>query len=130
MPYEIRIAKTVVDTGGPGATRRRTVETPDGPVTLTFGSTPAYLDSLPAEIAGDTHLVARQVTEAEMLVAGGVVTELKPERVQEPATLTGGAESGPIKPPVAKPRGRPPGKRKKPLKKPLNAQDRVSPSGE
>jgi hypothetical protein len=85
MLYEIRADRDVTAKGPEGSgTRRRTVKLPGGPMTLTLGALPIYLDTdvLPPEIAGDEHLVTKAVS-ADSLHPGVTVIELKSERVQE-----------------------------------------------
>src|SRR4051812_22246457 len=71
MVYKIRPSGAVLT--GPGV-RRRTV----GDVTLEFGKEPVYLDSLPRAIAQDPHLIAKEVSEGEVVAAGGVIIRLSP----------------------------------------------------
>jgi hypothetical protein len=85
MLYEIRADRDVTSKGPEGSgTRRRTVKLPGGPMTLTIGAQPIYLnaDVLPPEIAGDEHLLTKAVT-AESFDPGATVIDLKAERVQE-----------------------------------------------
>jgi hypothetical protein len=85
MLYEIRADRDVTAKGPEGSgTRRRTVKLPGGPMTLTIGAQPIYLnaDILPPEIAGDEHLLTKAVT-AESFDPGTTVIDLKSERVQE-----------------------------------------------
>ncbi|HYU33989.1 MAG TPA: hypothetical protein VEW48_17685 [Thermoanaerobaculia bacterium] len=85
MLYEIRADRDVTSKGPEGSgTRRRTVKLPGGPMTLTIGAQPIYLnaDVLPPEIATDEHLVTKAVT-AESFDPGTTVIDLKAERVQE-----------------------------------------------
>jgi hypothetical protein len=85
MLYEIRADRDVTSKGPEGSgTRRRTVKLPGGPMTLTIGAQPIYLnaDVLPPEIAGDEHLLTKAVT-AESFDSGATIINLKAERVQE-----------------------------------------------
>jgi len=88
MLYEIRADRDVTSKGPEGSgARRRTIKLPEGEVTLTLGALPIYLnaDVLPPEIAGDEHLLTKEVT-AESLHSGVTVIALKAERVQEEMT--------------------------------------------
>ena len=89
MLYEIRADRDVTSKGPEGSgTRRRTVKLPGGPMTLTLGALPIYLDAdvLPPEIAGDEHLLTNEVS-AESLHPDVTVIALKAERVQEEMTV-------------------------------------------
>lgn len=104
MLLRIRPSKDVLATSS--GTRRRTFSVGGETLTLDFGKEPTYLDvaELPAELAADPHLITKEVTQDEMLAAGGTLTvlpgaaaaavvepppgeeiDLKSERVQEPA---------------------------------------------
>ncbi len=92
MLYEIRADRDVTSKAPEGTgTRRRTVELPGGPMTLTIGAKPIYLnaDVLPPEIATDEHLLTKAVT-AESFDPGTTVIDLKAERVQEEMTADPG----------------------------------------
>ena len=92
MLYEIRADRDVTSKGPEGSgTRRRTVKLPGGPMTLTIGAQPIYLnaDVLPPEIATDEHLLTKAVT-AESFDPGTTVIDLKAERVQEEMTADPG----------------------------------------
>ena len=92
MLYEIRADRDVTSKGPEGSgTRRRTVKLPGGPITLTIGAQPIYLnaDVLPPEIATDEHLLTKAVT-AGSFDPGATVIDLKAERVQEEMTADPG----------------------------------------
>jgi hypothetical protein len=92
MLYEIRADRDVTSKGPEGSgTRRRTVKLPGGPMTLTIGAQPIYLnaDVLPPEIAGDEHLLTKAVT-AGTFDPGATIINLKAERVQEEMTADPG----------------------------------------
>jgi hypothetical protein len=83
--YRIRASKDVIQTSV--GTRRRSFAVEGDLFTLDFGKEPIYLElpELPAEIDQDPHLLTKVMTEKEVAAAGGVITRLKPERVQDPA---------------------------------------------
>jgi hypothetical protein len=82
MPWKVRPTQEVLGDGA--GTRRRSFDVDGTHHTLEFGKEPVYLDVLPPEIEQDPHLLTKEVTEEEMATAGGVLTRLKAERVQDP----------------------------------------------
>ncbi len=89
--YRVIVSKEVAALGGGGGTRRRTVQTPQGPRTLTFSQHPTFLDGMPPEVEGDPHLQARMLSEDEAVGVGPVISvavedpeSLKSERVEDP----------------------------------------------
>jgi hypothetical protein len=81
VPWKIRPSKDVLATSS--GTRRRSFDVDGTRHTLEFGKEPVYLDFLPEEISLDPHLQVKEVTAEEMASAGGVLSRLKAERVQD-----------------------------------------------
>lgn len=71
--FRVIVSKDVAALAGGGGTRRRTVQTPKGPLTIAFGQHPTFLSSLPPEVAADPHLQVRKVSKEEEEGVGSVI---------------------------------------------------------
>jgi hypothetical protein len=88
MIFQIRADRDVTSKAPEGTgTRRRTITLSTGPLTLTFGSSPTYVDcdELPIEIRTDGHLLTKAVAPENLDIEITVIN-LKSERVQEDIT--------------------------------------------
>lgn len=80
--YRVRVSGEVARTAT--GTRRRIVETAEGPRLLEFGKSPLFLPFLPPEVEQDPHLIVTPMSEDEMRQLRGDLTPISLPEAETP----------------------------------------------